>query len=125
LEERIAALHRPPKDTVPSSTHFLTHFELNGKADVRLTFTEMELLSQLANNPAQPFSSRQLLREVWGYPDGAGSPELVRTHMSNLRRKLRQIDPTLCQAIQTIPRKGYLMSPLPGMTKGTIFPSKS
>jgi len=46
--------------------------------------------------------ARDLLREVWGFPEDAGSPELVRAHVHNLRAKLRRVtggEPVL----QTLP----------------------
>ncbi len=49
---------------------------------------------------------RDLLVDVWQYHDAAGASTLVRAHVSNLRRKLRNVaGPT--NYIQTIRGKGY------------------
>lgn len=114
LEERVVSLHRGTGEAPPSGlAPLLNQLGIEAKTEVRLTFTEFQLLGHLMNQPEQTFSARRLLEEVWGYPQGVGSPELVRAHMSNLRRKLRQINPTLDQVIQTAPRQGYRLIPPP------------
>ncbi|MFQ5342928.1 MAG: helix-turn-helix domain-containing protein, partial [Anaerolineae bacterium] len=42
----------------------------------------------------------------WGYPEGAGSPDLVRAHIRNVRLKIEP-DPANPTYIQTIRRHGY------------------
>ncbi len=58
-----------------------------GGVDVDLTPREFELLHHLARRPGVVFGREQLLREVWGYDDGAG-PRTVDSHVRGLRRKL-------------------------------------
>lgn len=117
LEELVTALHQVTgTPTSPNLAPLLNQLGLEAQNEVRLTLTEFHLLGHLMNHPRQALSSRRLLEQVWGYPEGAGSPELVRAHISNLRRKLRQSNPILNQAIQTVPGQGYYFVPPPGQS---------
>lgn len=108
LEERVVSLYEGVGGPAqPNPAPLLSQLGVEPETEVRLTLTEFQLLSHLMNHPGEALSPRRLLQEVWGYPEGAGSPELVRAHISNLRRKLRQSNPALGQAIQTVPRQGY------------------
>lgn len=77
-----------------------------GGGALPLTPTEWRLLRCLMQRPAEFVSPEELLEQVWGYPPGTGGPEVVRAHVSNLRRKLNSIgeDP---QVLRTIPYLGY------------------
>ncbi|MGQ9493138.1 MAG: response regulator transcription factor [Anaerolineae bacterium] len=76
---------------------------------VLLTPVEFELLHYMMSHPGQVFSSERLLREVWGYPPGTGSSEVVRAHIKNIRDK---IEPNSSQPryIRTVGRHGYSLS---------------
>ena len=76
-----------------------------GAHQQRLTPTELRLLACLLDHAGQVLTYGQLLEEVWGYAPSTGSPELVRTHVMNLRRKLAHLP--ACAAIETVPRLGY------------------
>ena len=54
---------------------------------VRLTATEYELLRVLSVNAGRVTTYDSLIRQVWGGQD-SGDPELVRTFVKKLRRKL-------------------------------------
>ena len=71
-----------------------------------LTPTEVRLLSRLMEQPGEYLSAEALLEQVWQIPAGTGGEEIVRAHVSNLRRKLRSHgeDP---QLLHTIPYQGY------------------
>lgn len=71
-----------------------------------LTPTELRLVRYLMARPGEFVSLDELLEQVWGYPADTGSPEVVRSHVSNLRRKLRAMgeDP---QLLRSIPYRGY------------------
>jgi DNA-binding response OmpR family regulator len=71
-----------------------------------LTPTELRLLRCLMQRPGEFVSQEELLETVWRYPPGTGGREVVRAHVSNLRRKLRShgADP---QLVRTIPYLGY------------------
>ncbi|MBI1884749.1 MAG: response regulator transcription factor [Chloroflexi bacterium] len=76
---------------------------------VSLTPTEFRLLEYLAHRRGAIISSDELLERVWEFPAGTGSSELVRSHMRNLRTKIR----TATQGeelIRTVPRRGYCLS---------------
>jgi two-component system KDP operon response regulator KdpE len=58
---------------------------------VHLTPIEFALLRALATNRGLLMTHRTLLTEVWG-PEYADATALLRTHIANLRRKLRRGD---------------------------------
>jgi DNA-binding response OmpR family regulator len=81
--------------------------EVRGPGGVAtLTPVEASLVEHLARRRGMTVGARELLREVWGFPEGVGSSELVRAHMHNLRLKLRQVTGGE-SVIQTVPRQGY------------------
>jgi two-component system, OmpR family, KDP operon response regulator KdpE len=55
--------------------------------EVHLTPIEFDLLACLASHPGMVFTREQLLRDVWGYPDGSGA-RTVDSHIRAVRRKL-------------------------------------
>ncbi len=75
---------------------------------IALTRVEHRLLRYLMEQPGEYISMPDLLEHVWGYPPDGGS-ELVRAHVSNLRKKLR----TLGQdgLLRTMPYHGYAFMP--------------
>ncbi len=84
-----------------------------------LTPTEFKLLRYFVENPGQTFSSEQLLDEVWKYPPGVGSPDVVRMYVKRLRDKIEP-DPRKPRHIVTIPGHGYQMSiPAPAQVPET------
>lgn len=80
-----------------------------GKETVLLTPVEFDLLYHLMTHPGETFSSERLLHEVWDYPSDMGSPDLVRMHIKNLRRKIEP-DSGKPQFILTISRHGYTIA---------------
>lgn len=83
-------------------------FEFTGPgiARFRLTPVQYDLLYHLMTHPGEIFSPARLLDEVWDYPSDAGSPDLVRVHIKNLREKTEQ-DPRNPKFILTVPGFGY------------------
>ncbi|MEW5986431.1 MAG: response regulator transcription factor [Chloroflexota bacterium] len=82
-------------------------FEVRTPAGIALlTNVQFDLLYHLMSHAGQVFTSQQLLQDVWDYPRDAGSPELVRAHVKNLREK---IEPTPNQPIyiRTVQGHGY------------------
>ena len=69
---------------------------------IELTPIEFDLLRHLARRPGVVFAREQLLREVWGYSDGAG-PRTVDSHVRGLRRKLGD------DLIRTVRGSGYAL----------------
>ena len=80
-----------------------------GEKKVLLTPVEFDLLYHLMSHPDDIFSSDRLLQEVWDYPSDTGSPDLVRMHIKNLRRKI-EADSSNPRYILTIPRHGYTIA---------------
>jgi DNA-binding response OmpR family regulator len=73
---------------------------------IRLTPVQYDLLYHLMSHPDEIFTPIRLLDEVWDYPTDAGSPDLVRVHIKNLRERIEvnSKDPIF---IETIPGYGY------------------
>lgn len=109
-----------PQATAPGDdTHTLilgkykldTHsYELHtpSKGIVRLTPLQYDLLYHLMTHPGQAFSPSRLLDEVWDYPSGKGSPDLVRVHIKTLRERIED-DPQSPSFICTLPGLGYMI----------------
>jgi DNA-binding response OmpR family regulator len=72
----------------------------------RLTPVQYDLLYHLMTHPGEIFSPNRLLDEIWDYPTDAGSPDLVRVHIKNLRERI-EADPRNPTFIKTIPGYGY------------------
>ncbi len=73
---------------------------------IRLTPIQFDLLYHLMSHPGEVFSPSRLLDEVWDYPSDAGSPDLVRVHIKNLRERV-ELDPREPTFIETVPGFGY------------------
>lgn len=97
-----------PPGLVVSSLSLNCHtFELTvGDRKVLLTPVEFELVFYMMLRAGQVLSTERLLREVWQYPPGTGSPELVRAHIKNLRNKIEP-NPKEPVYIRTVGRFGY------------------
>jgi len=76
------------------------------KGDFRVTPVQYALLYHLMSHPNKIFSPSLLLEEVWDYPDTAGSADLVRVHIKNLREAI-EADPQNPEFIKTIKGYGY------------------
>jgi two-component system, OmpR family, KDP operon response regulator KdpE len=72
---------------------------------LHLTPIEFSLLRTLVLNRGMLMTHSQLLGEVWG-PQYADATTVLRTHIANLRRKLRVADPE-DRLIRTDPGVGY------------------
>lgn len=104
-------------ETEPASEHILSNgpytlntrtYEFYGPKSgiIRLTPVQYDLLRHLMNHPGEIFSPARLLDEVWDYPNDAGSPDLVRVHIKNLRERIEN-DPRNPQFIKTVAGYGY------------------
>jgi DNA-binding response OmpR family regulator len=82
--------------------------EVNG-VRVDTTPTELEILHVLFRNSGRVTTAQELIQSVRGYRvDQREAPEIVRPHMSNLRRKLSTLDPR-ADIIQTVRGVGYML----------------
>lgn len=84
------------------------HSPIKGK--MRLTPVQYDLIYHLMSHAGQIFSPAKLLDEVWDYPSDAGSPDLVRVHIKNLRERI-EADPANPLFIRTVPGYGYTINP--------------
>jgi DNA-binding response OmpR family regulator len=69
-----------------------------------LTPMEYKLIRHLMERPGEYVSTQDLLSDVWGYPADS-APELVRAHVSNVRKKLRKLGQN--DVLRTRPYHGY------------------
>jgi DNA-binding response OmpR family regulator len=76
------------------------------KGNFRVTPVQYALLYHLMSHPNKIFSPSLLLEEVWDYPDSAGSADLVRVHIKNLREAIEE-NPKEPEFIKTIKGYGY------------------
>jgi DNA-binding response OmpR family regulator len=84
---------------------FETRSVRRGAADLALRPKEFDLLAALVRHRGRVVSRGELLREVWGYADGAES-RTVETHLAALRQRLDD-DPQAPRYIVTVRRAGY------------------
>lgn len=73
--------------------------------NVTLSNKEYQLLVLMAKEPNRIWPAEQLYDRIWGYYSG-GSPQTVKVHISNLRRKL-ELNPANPKYIQTARGFGY------------------
>ena len=118
---RIRAILRRTRAAVlpPGEPHCITigdytldarSFELRTpRGPVLLTPVEFDLLYHLMSHPGQVFSPMRLLLEVWDYPSDTGSPDLVRVHVKNLRKRVED-NPSAPTFIRTVQGHGYTVS---------------
>lgn len=72
---------------------------------IKLTFTEFEILYLLAQNPGKVFSKEQIYDIVWKEPY-SGDYNIVMSHIRNIREKIED-DPSRPVYIQTVWGVGY------------------
>lgn len=64
---------------------------VNGEKRVRLGKKEYQILQTLLRHPKKIYTKEELFELVWGEPYLPGDNTL-NTHLSNLRKKLAQVD---------------------------------
>lgn len=79
----------------------------NGRDAVRLTRTEQRLLHHLSTEANNIVTTADLIHSVWGYHPTMADSGLVRTHMANLRKKLRAVG--WAEALVTLRNRGYVL----------------
>ena len=73
--------------------------------NVKLTYTEFEILQLLAQNPGKVFSKEQIYDIVWKEPY-SGDYNIVMSHIRNIREKIED-NPSKPVYIQTVWGVGY------------------
>lgn len=115
LAARIRALERRAERPYQSSRLSWGPLELDAMASrllcdghpLTLTTRELQLLEWFLRHPGQLFSRSRLLEALWSLEADVGE-ETVKTHLNNLRRKLRLaagLDP-----IETVHGQGYRLA---------------
>jgi two-component system response regulator VicR len=79
---------------------------------LELTVTEFRLLHYLMARAGVVVSTRELLRDIWGFDDPIET-DVVRVTIYRLRRKI-EIDPARPGLLHTIPGVGVLLRPATG-----------
>lgn len=98
---------RPEVTRIGNLTLDRNSHELRGDSEsVQLTPTEFRLMCYLVQRRGSIVSAEELLEKVWEFFPGTGSSELVRSHVRNLRNKLRVVARG-ADLVQTVPRRGY------------------
>lgn len=72
----------------------------------RLTPIEFDILNVLMQKEGSMVSSKELLKEVWGY-EGEDDVDTIRVHMTHLRAKVNKISSQKNKYIKTIYGGGY------------------
>jgi DNA-binding response OmpR family regulator len=85
-----------------------TEVVIEGKV-VELTAMEHKLLYYLMQHAGKPVSIDRLLEDIWAYPPGAGNPNIVQVHITNLRNKLTSISDHMY--IRNVRGQGYMIVP--------------
>jgi two-component system KDP operon response regulator KdpE len=76
--------------------------------EISLTRTEFEILAMLGQNINCVVTYRMLAGKIWG-GDEEKDPQLIRVHVSNLRKKIEP-DPSLPSYIHTEPGIGFRLT---------------
>lgn len=103
---------QPPTDVTPTRQPEQVHLDANSRSFAfgskrgQLTRTEFALLKYLIDRPSAVVDGETLLVEALGYPRQLGDPNILRTHVHNLRAKI-EVDPKDPQVLITLPGVGY------------------
>ncbi len=84
------------------------HLVIRGTGSIAVTPSECAILRHLMAEPGQAVAIESLLVDALGYPPRLGNPEIVRTHVRNLRQKL-EADPRNPAILVNRPRVGYVL----------------
>ncbi|NWF70835.1 MAG: response regulator transcription factor [Chloroflexi bacterium] len=122
LVARVRAQLRRRKNEVKADLVLrIGEMEIDGKAyevrtartTARLTATEYRLIRYMAERPNQVVPYGDLLQAIWSYPKDSGDPDLVRTHIRNIRAKIEH-DPDARDYLHTVHGVGYMFRLAPG-----------
>lgn len=80
---------------------------IQGK-NLGLTVKEYQILELLMLFPDQFFSKQEIHERIWGYED-LGDIYVLKTHVSNLRKRLRELDGDT-EYIETVWGVGYRLA---------------
>jgi DNA-binding response OmpR family regulator len=75
--------------------------------EIRLTASEFAILRYLVGHPDQVIAVETLLSEALDYPPRTGNPQVIHTHVKNIRGKLRESGTE--PAFLSSSRRGYML----------------
>ncbi len=111
-----AILRRSSRDELLTGPPEVTHGKLTvdfragearlGESKLRLTPTEFRILAALAREPGKVFSRGELIEKALGL-DYRGFDRTLDVHILNLRRKLKEAEPSADRYIRTVYGMGY------------------
>ncbi|MEG4989174.1 response regulator transcription factor [Microcoleus sp. BR0-C5] len=79
---------------------------------ITLTTLEFKILYFLASHSGQSWSRQQLIEKIWGWNcNDTGEEKVVSVHISQIRKKMIEVDATGSQFIKTIRGYGYRFEP--------------
>jgi len=86
--------------------------EVNGKG-IDATPSEIEILHYLCRNPGRAIPAHEMVESIRGYRvDPRQAPDIIRPHISNLRRKLMAADANAdADVVVTVRGAGYMLKP--------------
>jgi len=79
----------------------------SGGQEIRLTASELAILRYLTTHPDQIVSVESLLTQALDYPPRLGNPQVIHTHMKNIRAKFR--DASVEPDFLSSSRQGYML----------------
>lgn len=116
LLARIHALHRRPKETLPTiweaddlQVNSQNHTVKRGSTVVELSKTEYTLLKYLLRNKNTTLTKDQIIDHVWHY-DSDVLPNTVEVYIGYLRNKIDKAFPQSNPLIKTVRGFGYKLS---------------
>ena len=113
LLSRVAHADSPPHTQRRITLDSPSHTAFFGAHTVRLTRTEFQILRRLLISGAALVPVERLLLDVWGYMPAIGGPNLVRTHVRNIREKFRKTG-VAHTVIEAVRGRGYRLGQLSG-----------
>lgn len=78
----------------------------NGTEQLHLPLKEAQILELLIKKEGYPISPESIIDRVWDYDDFV-SEDVLRQHISRLRKKIKQLDPNV--DIKVVRKVGYLL----------------
>lgn len=84
------------------------NFTINDKS-VYFTPAEINIFRYLYKNSNKIVTSEEILHKVLNHPEGSGNPEIVRTHVKNIRKKIESSREKPSILIH-IPKRGYYLN---------------
>ena len=76
-----------------------------GRGEIELTDREAEILSILLGQPDRTVSAQEIIERGWGTEADARYLQILRRHVSNIRRKLVATD--AARSVRTVRGAGY------------------